>query len=103
MDSYRNFISLTLSFAPFISSMIAEKRIGDFAKIRGEERPDLSRKNAITYELDFNCYREFQIHGDELIAAIKGASHLPEVMILGLISSYDAFLSSCLRVVLNRH
>lgn len=103
MDSYRNFIPLTLSFAPLLTSMIAERKIGSFAKNRGRERSDYSKENAIIYELDFNCYREFAVHSDEVIAASNGAKHLPEIMILGLVSSFDAFLSALLRVVLSRH
>lgn len=40
---------------------------------------------------------------DEITAAQQGAKRLPEVMVIGLISTYDAFLSNLLRVILNKH
>ncbi len=38
-----------------------------------------------------------------MATAFSGGRHLPEVMIIGLISSYDAFLSRLLHVVIGRH
>src|ERR1700759_5496147 len=43
MESYRKFIPLMLGMAPIISSMLAERRIGRFAKGHGQ-RHDLSNE-----------------------------------------------------------
>jgi hypothetical protein len=103
MDSYRKFIPLTLTLAPFLSSSIAEQKIGSFVKSKGTQRPDLSNDNITYYELDISRYREFSLHNDEVVAAIEGARHLPEVMIIGLVSVYDAFLAQLLKVVFDKH
>lgn len=100
MDSYRNFIPLTVSFANYLSASIVEKRIKKFVEEKGEERTDLSNKDRSVYEIDWNCYREFSIINEEMTAAVAGAKNLPEILLIGLISSYDAFLTSLLRVVL---
>lgn len=103
MESYRKFISLTLAIATQLSASIAEKRIGDFVKSRGVERSDLSTEDEKVYELDLDYYREFLVHNDEARNALEGARNLPQVMIIGLVSAYDAFLSQLLRVVLTMH
>jgi hypothetical protein len=103
MESYRKFIPLTLEIAPFLSAAIAERRIGEFVRSKGFERLDISNDKAKVFEIDINRYREFAVYNDEVRAALEGARHLPEVMVIGLISAYDAFLSQLLKVVLNLH
>nr|WP_156134843.1 hypothetical protein [Methylobacterium sp. ZNC0032] len=103
MDTYRRFIPMTMSLAPHLSNVIAEKGIHDFARERGKSRPDISTTERLVYELDIDHMREFAIRQDQTIAAIEGAKHLPEVMIIGLISAYDAFLSKLLHVVIRQH
>ena len=103
MESYRSFISMMLAMASVLSASLAEKKIGDFVKAKGIERPDISTEGETVYELSTDCYREFALHNHEVITALKGARNLPEVMIIGLVSAYDAFLSQLLRVVLSRH
>jgi len=103
MDSYRKFIPLTLVLAPFLSSSIAERTIGAFVKAKGLERTDISTETMTIYEFDMSSYREFSLQNDEVVAALDGAKHLPEVMVIGLVSAYDAFLTRLLRVVLNKY
>jgi len=82
--------------------VIAEDRIGGFARSKGKERADLSSAEVSIYELELGQYREFMICRDEVAAARLGARHLPEVVVVGLISTYDAFLADLLRVVAKR-
>jgi hypothetical protein len=103
MEAYRKFIPLTLRIAPYLSSAFAQQKIVDFVQAKGSECIDLSNEAATIYELDMSCYREFCINNDEIVAMMEGARFLPEVMVIGLVSSYDAFLSRLLRVVLDRH
>jgi hypothetical protein len=102
METYRKFIPVMLGLAPQLSSMLAERRIGKFARDKGK-RHDLSNEIMEIYELDLSDYRQFVIHRDDVSAAFDGARHMPDVMIIGLVSSYDAFLSNLLRVIINRH
>jgi hypothetical protein len=103
MDSYRKFIALTLSFAPVISSLLSTHRILSFAKTKGRERLDISNDNVTIYEFDVSCYREFMVNYDEVTAVREGARYLPGVMIIGLVSAYDTFLSNLLRVIIHKH
>jgi hypothetical protein len=103
MDSYRKFIPLMLDLAPVMSSVIGERRVGKFVRDKGIPRPDLSTNELEVYELNMNMYREFMVHHDEVVAALEGARHLPEVMTIGLVSSYDAFLGQLLRATIRKH
>lgn len=103
LELYRKFIPLTLIFAPMLSNAVGINKIRDFAVSKGEERSDLSDDKKKIYELKLECYREFTVHQNEAESAAEGVAHLPEVMVIGLISCYDAFLSSLLRAVLNAH
>ena len=103
MESYRKFIPLTLGLAPVLATSIADSLIGKFVQAKGQERPDLSGEKILVYELDISCYREFSILDERVISSLEGTKHLPEIMVMGLISSYDALLTRLLKVVLNRH
>jgi hypothetical protein len=103
MESYRKFAPLALRVAPLLYSAFTVRTIADFAKTKGKQCLSFSTKGSTVYELDVSCYREFTIHNDEVEAMEEGARLLPEVMVIGLVSSYDAFLSQLLRVVLNMH
>lgn len=103
MALYRTFIPVTLTLAPILSIVMGPNKIRDFAISKGKKRDDISRDDKTIYELDLDCFREFTIHKNEAASAAEGVRHLPEVMIIGLISCYDAFLSRLLKVVLNIH
>jgi hypothetical protein len=103
MESYRKFVPLTLHVAPLLYPAIAEQKIAEFLHNKGKERLSLSTETATVYELDVGCYTEFRVYHDQVVAMNEGARLLPEVMVIGLISSYDAFLSQLLRVILSIH
>src|ERR1700730_17602904 len=100
METYRKFIPVMLGMAPLLSSMLAERRIGRFAKEKGTLH-NLSNDIMEIYELDFSYYRQYVIHRDEVSTAFDGTRHMPDVMIIGLVSAYDAFLSHLLRVIIS--
>jgi hypothetical protein len=102
IDVYRKFISLTLSIAPIISMNIAATRIGEFVKAHGRCLDDKPANSLVVYELNMSIFREFTIRNDEVTTALEGAAHLPEVMVIGLVSAYDAFLTRLLRVVFHK-
>jgi hypothetical protein len=102
MESYRKFIPLTLELAPILYSTLAEQKIVGFLNAKGSECVALSNEMATVYQLDIGCYTELKVYHDEVTAMNEGARLLPEVMVIGLVSSYDAFPSQLIRVVLNR-
>jgi hypothetical protein len=99
MRTYRNFLALTLELVPAISNTLSDKRISEFAKQRGAKRTDLTNADRTVFELPMHSFQEFMMQHREIRAAMDGAKHLPEVMIIGLVSAYDAFLSQLVRVV----
>jgi hypothetical protein len=103
VESYRQFMPFTLTLAPKIASVIAEREIVQFAKTNGSKRDDLSVEESEVYELEFKLFGEYRHCHERAISAVGGANLLPEVMIIGLISAFDSFLASLLRVVINKH
>lgn len=95
---YLSFLAFMVTFAPMASSAMAYRTIDEFAKTRGQRRDDLSDEARVVYELNFDTHRAFVIHKEKIDAGLRGAKHLPEVMLIGLISTYDAFLGNLLRV-----
>ncbi len=88
---------------PILTTSIAKSGLEKFAKDNGLYREDLSKNNTSIYELDIGRFAEFNRHQDEIMAAIDGTKHLPEIMIIGLVSTYDAFLGNMLRVIFKKH
>jgi hypothetical protein len=103
VTTYRNFLKFTMALAPVVSGVIAERTIGEFAKSKGMKRDDLSTSERLVFEMGNNTWRELSGHHDEILAALRGASHLPEVMLIGLVSAYDSFLAKLLTVIFLRH
>jgi hypothetical protein len=103
VTTYRNFLQFTLALAPMISRVMAQRSIGAFAKSKGIKRDDLSTTDRHVFELKLSTWREFGVYQDDIVAAMRGAAHLPEVMIIGLVSAYDAFLGKLLKVIFLRN
>ncbi len=103
MESYREFIPFLLELTPHASSQVATVFIADFVKKNGLLRADLSTDKTKYYEIDLSKYRSFTIANERVISAIHGAQHLPEIMLIGLVSAYDAFLSRLLRIIFHMH
>ncbi|CCD93438.1 hypothetical protein BRAO375_2590001 [Bradyrhizobium sp. ORS 375] len=103
MSTYRSFLNFMIAMAPAASAALAERTISEFAKTRGRKREDLSNTDRSVFELTSSAYRQLLIHREEITAARRGAKHLPEVMLIGLVSAYDAFLGKLLRVVFDQH
>lgn len=102
IGTYSNFLDFMIALAPMASSLLAVKTMADFAKGKGKKRDDLSTADRIVFEMDNSTLRESQAHYEEIEAGLRGAKHLPEVMLIGLVSAYDAFLGKLLRVVFSR-
>jgi len=102
MDSYRKFIPVILGTMPLLTSILVQRRIEKFAKDKGTHHA-LSNDMIEIYELEISCYPEFVIHRDEVGTAFEGANHVPDVMVIGLVSAYDAFLARLLRAIIDRH
>jgi len=103
IESYRKFITLTLDIGPSLSSAMASQRIQKFANSKGVKVSELSNEKKTVYKLANSCYREFSARRDEIAAFIEGSERLPEIVTIGLVSTYDAFLGQLLNVVLSMH
>ena len=103
MESFRNFIPMTFSFAPFMLKAIVGQKLTKFAHSRGKSRPDLSKGELHIFELNAECFRELRMITDEIQASLQGTKILPELGVVGLVSAYDAFLANLLKAVFTRH
>ena len=103
MRTYRNFVPLTLGIGTAIVPAMTEAMSERFLKTKGELVEDQSNSEVEIYKLSFDHYRDYSIEQDEILSAVQGSRHIPEVMVIGLISSYDAFLSNILRTIFNAH
>lgn len=103
VETYRRFLSLALTIAPHLSQSVSVRTVKSFAEKRGIERPDLRKDGLTVYEMSMNLYPDFAHMNEQIIAANEGAKELPNVMIIGLISSYDAFLSRLLKVIFTKY
>jgi hypothetical protein len=101
MLTYLGFVPVTMLIAPFLSSAIVDRQIVELAETKGVKREDLTTSESTIYELGLGHFREFRIRADEAIAAIHASDHFPNVMLIGLISTYDYFLSTILGVILH--
>jgi hypothetical protein len=102
-QTYRNIIPITLTVAPEVSAMIAAEEIEGFAKDRGVLMDGLGGEKARVYELSKLYLGAFMQRHESGMAAVKGASHLPEIAVIGLISIYDAYLAKLLGVAFRIH
>ena len=100
-ESFRKFIPVTFGTAPFMLQAVGERRLTQFAHSKGVQRPDLSRDEVRVFELNVECFRELRMITDELEASIQGTKILPEFGLVGLVSTYDAFLATLLKTVLS--
>jgi hypothetical protein len=103
MQMYRDFLDFTIVAAPMLSRMIASRRIAEFAESRGTKVEEVSSSDQTVFQVNGSALREFTLLNEEIDAGFNGARHLPEVMLIGLVSAYDAFLGKLLLVVFLRH
>jgi len=102
LDGYRDFIPLTLWMAPHLAHQIGFNNISSLAERRGSKLVERCSDNTTVFELDMEYYNECSVLTNNLNVAIGGAKHLPEVMLIGLVSVYDAMLSRLLNVVFRK-
>jgi hypothetical protein len=104
LESYRSFMPfLTGNLVPKITRIMGEREIGQFVKKHGFMRADLSTDGREVYKLDQKLFGEIMSRTEMVKSAVRGGRMLPEVVVVGLISAYDGFLSSLLRVVIDKH
>lgn len=101
MGTYMQFIPIVLFVAPQVAETVAFDRLSSFSSANGKLLENFSTPNLNVYELESkHISRINEIH--RLVAISSGGLQLlPEILVNGLISSYDAFLSSLLRVVID--
>lgn len=91
-----------LNLAP-LAHASALGELAKFVKNVGIRRDDLSADGSDVYEIDLRFYGQYRFRHEAIRSARHASNMMPEVMIIGLISAFDSFLSSLLRVVINKH
>lgn len=103
MSTYRNMVAAMISVSPVFSAMIANRALGDYVERYGSEVADLSNDDFSVFELPARYFSSVIRRHEQAVAAINGSEHLPEIATIGLISAFDAYLSSLLRTVFTLH
>jgi hypothetical protein len=103
METYRNMIPFTLEMSPLVSGVMASSEIGDFVKERGAEIIELSTEAHSVFQVPTGYLSPLIQRHEAAIAAVKGAEHLPEIAVIGLVSVYDAYLGKLLKVIFSLH
>jgi hypothetical protein len=103
IDMYLKFIPMILSAGPLIVSSVAKEKLSRMASRHGFVQDDISTDDCKIYEISMEHLTKLIDYVDELKAMTRGTQHIPEMMIVGLISSYDYLLSRLLTVVFSEH
>jgi len=103
IDLYRKFIPLNMALMPKIFMAIIDQGMIPMLEKNGVLRTDLSNDVERIFEVDNRFYQRFKRLSDDLKTSKEGIRLLPEILITGLISSYDFFLSQIICVVLATH
>ena len=102
MAIYMDFVPTTLNLMPSLSEQIATLRLDSFLRNKAARRPEMGDGRLEVYELDVGSFSEYKMCEDQMGYAASGVKHIPQIMIIGLVSTYDYFLSRLLDVIL-RH
>jgi hypothetical protein len=103
LDVYRNFVPVLMA-APTLLGQMASDRLRKFCKDNGTvsvSEPPV--ENEEIYELGYLQYRQFNRLAERVYSFSRAGLHLPQVMIIGIISVYDHFLSQLLTLVFDVH
>lgn len=103
MTTYRNTIPFTIELTPLVSTIIASEEIGVFVRSWGEKIEKFESEEFSVYEISQGHFGALIRKHEAFKSAMKGAEHLPEISIIGLISVYDAYLSKLLKVIFHKH
>jgi hypothetical protein len=96
MEMYFQFVPIMLSASGIVSLTMMSNRIKKFSNRFGKRRDDLSEGSTIVYELPMTKLGEFNLETQEYRAWLAASVYIPQVMIIGLVSVYDHFLSELL-------
>lgn len=99
MKTYSNMIPMALSITPSLANHIANKALGEFVRSKGNSITELCSEFFDVYSVDESNYGQLSRRLNEANAAMKGATHLSEIAVIGLISVYDAYLSKLLKMI----
>lgn len=99
METYGDTINISIMSAPFIAAMQISDRLFKFVEAHGDILPEHSTDEIKYLKLSIEHRHKLRKYLKEMQAVRRGAKHLPQIAIIGLISTYDAYLSSLLRVI----
>jgi hypothetical protein len=97
MQTYTNFVPLTLYINTEFSNSIAGSSFIKYCAQHGRIHENNDELNVTIYKLEKSHYRNFQIELDSATSALAGSRHLPEVMLIGLVSVYESHIYKSLR------
>jgi hypothetical protein len=99
MSMYFAFIPYTFLLGPVLAANSLQKKVVAFTQENGLKREDLSSEEEDVYEVEFHDFIAFRGIMDDIRIFNEGSKHIPIVMLVGLISTYDSYLSQLLEAV----
>lgn len=102
IEPYWHFMPIVISMGPALVRSVAEDTIAKFIEKEGELIEHNKEENINIYKINKIHYTELWERQKRFELARTGGSILPEVLLVGLISTYDSFLSYLLRVALTK-
>jgi hypothetical protein len=99
MAVYVGFIPVTLIVGPMLMVGSIQTRVVSFAEEHGKKREDLSSEREEIYELEIDSIMALRSILDDIRALNEGSKHVPTVMLIGLVSTYDSYLATLLEAV----
>lgn len=99
VSMYRDSVLNTLRLAPILSHAMVSSNLERFSAERGEKISKLCTEEVDVFSLPQHTVHKINKMNETTNAILKGASHLPKISTIGLVSSYDSFLSDLLRVI----
>lgn len=102
ISMYRDAVLTTVKISPLISKAISAANLIEFAQSRGLKIEGLSTTDIDVFELPPHAVSSAFAKIEEAKDATNGARHLPQIVTIGLISSYDSMLSELLRIVFSK-
>ncbi|WP_131193738.1 hypothetical protein [Lichenihabitans psoromatis] len=101
MNLYLRFSQRELANATVIGVNKSYKVIYRYVRENGSLREDLSSDKKSIYQLNMGKISQFKLLNEDFLLSISNIRHLPQVMIMGLISSYDHRLARMLKLIFN--
>jgi len=96
INIYVDFVPLMLSTNALWSKVLSGENLKKFAERFGEKKEEKPSSGSYIYEIPIEKLPEFHMQLERSVTYRKALLHIPQVMIIGLVSVYDHLFSNIL-------